>query len=58
MFVKKIPLFSSEEFQCIKLNGCISISYVCDGERDCQDGSDEDPEGVCKLSQCKNDEFK
>ncbi|KAM7369179.1 hypothetical protein PAMP_013472 [Pampus punctatissimus] len=33
---------------------CVMYSHVCDGEKDCQDGSDE--EGC--AAQCKSDEFQ
>ncbi|KAM8828744.1 uncharacterized protein AB9W97_004546 [Spinachia spinachia] len=33
---------------------CVMYSHVCDGERDCQDGSDE--EGC--VAQCRADEFR
>ena len=31
------------EFQCVS-GGCVNSTWVCDGESDCSDGSDEDAE--------------
>lgn len=29
------------EFKCAEDNKCINLSYKCDGDQDCDDGSDE-----------------
>lgn len=35
---------TSEEFACANRSRCIPTRYVCDGDNDCGDSSDEDPE--------------
>ena len=37
------------EFRC-GLGNCIPISQACDGNRDCVDGADEQPQACCTLS--------
>lgn len=40
-FVTAPPTCSSQEFKCVTSGECISLGFVCDGEEDCVDGSDE-----------------
>ncbi|CAH2989503.1 unnamed protein product [Chilo suppressalis] len=46
---------TSAEFRC-KTGRCIPISWRCDNEKDCSDGSDEEP-GTCKVEACGPEEF-
>lgn len=39
-------IFFSDQFTC-NPNQCVDNSVLCDGIRDCDDGSDENPE-LCK----------
>uniref|UniRef100_A0A8D9BTS8 Very low-density lipoprotein receptor n=1 Tax=Cacopsylla melanoneura TaxID=428564 RepID=A0A8D9BTS8_9HEMI len=43
---------TSTEFRC-KNNRCIPKQWQCDGEKDCTDGSDEEPD-VCNVKSCKD----
>ena len=39
--VAAAPSCNSEEFKCVTSGECISSGFVCDGDEDCEDGSDE-----------------
>lgn len=40
---------SESEFQCLNQQHCVPSRWKCDGENDCNDGSDEDPQ-LCSKS--------
>ncbi|XP_061385720.1 very low-density lipoprotein receptor isoform X5 [Danaus plexippus] len=46
---------TSSEFRC-KTGRCVPMSWRCDNEKDCSDGSDEEP-GTCKVESCGPEEF-
>ncbi|XP_053616138.1 very low-density lipoprotein receptor isoform X10 [Plodia interpunctella] len=46
---------TSSEFRC-KTGRCVPMSWRCDNEKDCSDGSDEDPL-TCKVEPCGPEEF-
>ncbi|KAK6630731.1 hypothetical protein RUM44_002900 [Polyplax serrata] len=53
-----VPTCKETEFMCLVGHRCLSRKFVCDGEKDCSDGSDEDPHGVCANRTCNVDEFR
>ncbi|TMS22544.1 Low-density lipoprotein receptor-related protein 2 [Larimichthys crocea] len=49
------PSCTSQEFKCVTSGECISLGFVCDGEEDCIDGSDE--QRTCGGRTCSPDQF-
>ncbi|XP_077556086.1 LDL receptor protein 1 isoform X2 [Haemaphysalis longicornis] len=48
------------EFECNTNQRCIDKRYLCDGDNDCGDNSDEDsaPSGICEKVTCQEDQFR
>ena len=40
-----------DEFQCAQ-SGCVPKTVLCDGIKDCEDGSDEWEPSVCSAGEC------
>ncbi|KAL7037291.1 hypothetical protein ACKWTF_009156 [Chironomus riparius] len=52
------PKCTDRQFQC-KSGECIPIKYICDGESDCKDRSDEDPTECSNIkNECTKDQFQ
>ncbi|CAH1121148.1 unnamed protein product [Ceutorhynchus assimilis] len=55
--VKKDSHCSLRQFTCANKK-CIPIPFVCDGENDCEDNSDENPAECSKNVTCGKNEFR
>ena len=53
------PLCQNDQFQC-KNKKCISKRWLCDGDDDCSDKSDEDNAqgGICFQHSCNKDQYR
>uniref|UniRef100_T1IUN7 EGF-like domain-containing protein n=1 Tax=Strigamia maritima TaxID=126957 RepID=T1IUN7_STRMM len=45
------------QFKCRSTGRCIPLAWHCDDDKDCPDGSDEDPD-ICNHRPCTADEFQ
>jgi len=45
-----LPACQESEFRCLNKFYCVHRTWVCDGDTDCPDGSDESPE-LCKVGE-------
>ena len=48
----------SDQFECVEEKHCIPYVWRCDGDRDCQDGSDEPNDCNDSQYECKEGYFK
>lgn len=46
---------TKNQFRC-DVNRCIAMHWVCDGDRDCVDGSDE-AHNKCQNATCSSEQF-
>lgn len=47
----------SRQFRCVTSGTCIPMDWHCDGQQDCNDGSDE-PEGECTTRSCGPNQYR
>ncbi len=52
------PSCARTEFQCLSRAYCVHHSWVCDGDNDCPDGSDEAEEQCGTSVECRQDQFR
>lgn len=48
---------NQREFECMDRMSCIHQAWLCDGDRDCPDGSDEEAPN-CIVGTCRPDQFR
>lgn len=53
----KISFCLDKEYECSDKLTCIHKSWLCDGTKDCPDGSDESPEN-CQNITCRVDQYQ
>uniref|UniRef100_A0A3B3R2I7 Low density lipoprotein receptor-related protein 2a n=1 Tax=Paramormyrops kingsleyae TaxID=1676925 RepID=A0A3B3R2I7_9TELE len=51
-----LAMCSSTQYRCVDNERCIPISWKCDGQRDCRDGSDEP--STCPARHCRLGQFQ
>uniref|UniRef100_A0A8R1EVY4 Uncharacterized protein n=1 Tax=Caenorhabditis japonica TaxID=281687 RepID=A0A8R1EVY4_CAEJA len=49
---------ADKHFTCAISKKCVPKTNLCDGDDDCGDGSDEDPNGACKDYKCVGQKFQ
>ena len=47
--VEQVSCKEDDEFRCKRSGECLPLDFLCDGQRDCSDGSDEEDAGLCSA---------